>query len=122
MNGALPAHPLLAALLAAALLEEIVFRGGVQEALLRLADAHGALRGRARWPAAANLSTALLFALAHGIVRSWALAAAVLPAALALGWLYQRTRRLWPCIAAHAAMNALWLLALPWLGALPARL
>jgi membrane protease YdiL (CAAX protease family) len=29
--------------------------------------------------------------------------------ALAIGWIYQRTRRVAPCVALHAAMNALWM-------------
>jgi len=94
-----PTFGLLVLLLVAApLLEEIVFRGGLQELLL------------ARIPApAANAATTAAFALAHGLARSWWLAAAVVPVAAALGWLYERERRLAPCVAAHAAMNLAWI-------------
>jgi membrane protease YdiL (CAAX protease family) len=93
-------HQSLVLLLAGApLLEEIVFRLGLQEQLLR---------ARMR-PAAANASTALVFALAHGIARSWSLAAWVLVPACALGWLYQHGRRVAPCVAAHSALNLAWL-------------
>lgn len=89
---------LLVLVVAAPLLEELVFRCGLQELLLVRVS-----------PAAANACTAAAFAVAHGLTRSWSLAAAVLPAALALGWLYQRERRLAPCVAAHAAMNVAWI-------------
>jgi membrane protease YdiL (CAAX protease family) len=96
---ALPTALQLALLVVAApALEEVVFRGGLQEALL----------GRVS-PAAANACTATAFALAHGVTRSWWLAAAVVVPAVALGWLYQRERRVGPCIAAHAAMNLIWI-------------
>jgi len=91
---------LLALLLVGApLLEEAVFRGGLQEQLL-LARVS---------PAAANALTAAAFALAHGLTRSWWLAAAVVLPAWAVGSLYQRERRLAPCIAAHAALNLVWI-------------
>lgn len=86
-------------LLAAPLLEEAVFRAGVQEALLR----HG------RGLLLANAATALLFGAAHVAARGDATAFAVALPALALGWVYQRTRRLRWCVALHAAMNAAWL-------------
>ncbi len=89
---------LLPLLVAAPLLEELVFRGGLQEQLLERLS-----------PGAANAFTALAFALAHGLTRSWWLAAAVLLPAGALGWLYQRERRVAPCVAAHAAMNLVWI-------------
>jgi membrane protease YdiL (CAAX protease family) len=82
----------------APLLEELIFRGGLQEALLARVP-----------PTAANLGTAVAFALAHGMTRAWWLAAAVFVPAFALGWLYQRERRIAPCVAAHAAMNLAWL-------------
>ncbi|MGZ8259155.1 MAG: JDVT-CTERM system glutamic-type intramembrane protease MrtJ [Caldimonas sp.] len=96
----MPTFGLLALLLVGApLLEEVVFRGGLQEQLL----------GRLS-PAAANASTAVAFALAHGVTRSsWWLASAVLLPACALGCLYERERRLAPCVLAHAAMNLLWI-------------
>jgi CAAX amino terminal protease family. len=86
-------------LLGAPLLEEIVFRGGLQEQLLLARIS----------PAAANAWTAAAFALGHGLTRSWWLAAAVVLPAWALGRLYQRERRLVPCVAAHAAMNLVWI-------------
>lgn len=86
-------------LVAAPLLEEAVFRAGVQEALLR--------RGRALL--LANAVTALLFGAAHVAVRGEPAAFAVVLPALAIGWLYERTRRLRWCVLLHAAMNAAWL-------------
>lgn len=110
MNGPGADPQLLLALLAAAVLEEIVFRAGIQDLLLRWSRRHGGGPRRASC-SAANLVTALLFAAAHGLARSWPLAAAALPAALALGWLYERTQRLWPCMLLHAVMNIAWLAA-----------
>lgn len=92
--------------------EEVVFRLGLQENLLR------------RWPGhalAAIVVTALVFGLAHALLRQDPMALAVAAPALLLGLLYGRWRLLWPCVALHAAMNALWLFWLrdalpPWLG------
>ncbi|WP_159105885.1 JDVT-CTERM system glutamic-type intramembrane protease [Ideonella sp. B508-1] len=86
------------ALGAAPVLEETVFRAGLQDALLR----------RGASGAVSVLLTAGAFALAHALWRPgpWAWATA-LPALL-LGGVYLRTRRLWPCIALHALFNALW--------------
>lgn len=92
-------------LVIAPVLEEIVWRAGLQEALLT----------RTRWPAASiNLGVAASFALAHTLrapdsVWAWL---TLLPAWV-IGQAYQRWRRLGPCIALHAAMNALWLAARP---------
>lgn len=88
-------------LLVAPVLEEIVFRLGLQRRLLAAGVA----------PAAANLLTALAFCALHAFTRSWALAVAALLPALAIGRIYQWRRGVLPCIAAHAGMNLLWLLA-----------
>ena len=80
-------------------LEETVFRAGLQEHLLR--------SGRRPW--LCNALTALAFAAAHTLAwQQWSGAVLVLPA-LALGTLYQRTRSVTACAAAHAAMNGVWL-------------
>lgn len=79
--------------------EEVVFRLGLQEALLR--------RGVA--PLAANALTALAFALAHLPTHPWTWSAATAVPALCLGAIYVRTRRLAPCVVLHAAMNGAWL-------------
>lgn len=91
--------PLAVLVIGAPLLEEVVFRRGLHEQLLQARLS----------PASANALTAAAFALGHGVTRSWWLAAAVVLPAWALGRLYQRERRLAPCIAAHAAMNLLWI-------------
>ncbi len=88
-------------LLFAPVLEEIVFRLGLQQRLLTAGVA----------PVAANLLTATAFGALHAFTRSWVLGAAVLLPALAIGRIYQRRRRVLPCIAAHAGMNLVWLLA-----------
>lgn len=79
--------------------EEVVFRIGLHEALLRRAVA----------PWLANAAVAVAFAVAHLATRPWPAAAALLVPALAIGWVYQRTRQLAPCVALHAALNALWM-------------
>jgi membrane protease YdiL (CAAX protease family) len=80
-------------------LEEAVFRAGLQEHLLR--------SGRRPWLCIGL--TALAFAAAHMLAwQQWSAAVLVLPA-LALGTLYQRTRSVTACAAAHAAMNGVWL-------------
>lgn len=87
-------------LLLAPVLEEAVFRAGLQEALLR------------RWhglPLPANAVTAAAFGLAHVIMRGEAAAFAVVLPALLIGAIYQRTRSVTACAAMHAAMNGLWL-------------
>ena len=94
--GALP-WPLVWLLVGAPLVEEVIFRLGVQETLLRRLPA-----SRAGW---ATLLTAAAFAGAHLLVRpGWMAAATVLPA-LAIGLLYGRTRRLAPCVLWHALFN-----------------
>lgn len=97
------ASPLrVAVLLALApLAEEVVFRAGVQEELLRLRMS----------PWLANAATALAFALAHALARGSLLGLAVVAPALLLGSVYGAQRRLRWCVLLHAAMNALWLLA-----------
>ncbi len=94
--------------------EEVLFRAGLQTALRR------------RLPAsAAVVVTAFAFAAAHGFVAlaigaappGWmsggmpggatAVLLAALVSAWAIGWLYERTRRLLPCMVVHAALNGL---------------
>ncbi|MEY2894001.1 MAG: hypothetical protein RJA98_3909 [Pseudomonadota bacterium] len=113
LGGAAGAPPAtLWLLLGAPLCEEIVFRAGLHEALLR------------RWPQAHPALpitlTALLFATAHALAHPSALAwaaATALPA-LALGALYQRQRHWLPCAALHALFNLIWLLGAPHLDSL----
>ncbi|MCX8004721.1 MAG: CPBP family glutamic-type intramembrane protease, partial [Burkholderiaceae bacterium] len=57
----------------------------------------------------ANAVTALAFGAAHLLYAPPAHAAAVIAPALALGFVYERTRSLAPCIALHALFNAVWL-------------
>lgn len=86
--------------------EEVVFRAGLQEALLR--------QTVWRWhtaPWLANAATALAFALTHAQARGSLLGLAVVAPALLLGSVYGAQRRLRWCVLLHAVMNALWLLA-----------
>ncbi|MEP7297086.1 MAG: JDVT-CTERM system glutamic-type intramembrane protease [Burkholderiales bacterium] len=95
--------PWLLLLVIAPLLEETVFRAGLHEALLR------------RWGHSAgsvlviNLAVGLAFAFAHLVVRGGGLAALTLLPALVIGFIYQRQRRLAPCIVMHALFNGVWL-------------
>jgi membrane protease YdiL (CAAX protease family) len=85
---------LTGAVVLAPLTEELVFRG------LMFAT----LRRRAAWPVAAAVS-ALAFAALHGYgVAGFA---SVWWSGFVWAWTYERTRSVWPAIAAHAAGN-LW--------------
>lgn len=99
-----PAHALWM-LAIAPVLEEIVFRAGLQEQLLR----HAGLRA-AMGAVSANLLTALAFAAAHLALHPSLLSGLTVVPALLIGAIYQRQRRLAPCIALHALFNAGWLL------------
>lgn len=95
--------PLATLLIIAPAAEEAVFRGGMQEALLRRGGAAGS-------PWGANLLTALAFAAAHVALRPGPSAALTFVPALGCGVLYERSRRILPCVALHSIFNAVWLL------------
>lgn len=80
--------------------EELIFRAGLQEALLR----------RGCRPLASSVLTACVFGGLHLLLRSTALGVAVLPVSLLLSAVYLRWRRVTPCILLHAALNLGWLL------------
>ncbi len=104
----MPSWPALWLLAGAPVVEEVIFRLGLQQELL----------ARLRSAAVANAVTAVVFALAHALSQgTWQSLLTLLPA-LAIGSLYQRSRRVAPCIAVHAAFNAIWL-TLPLIHALP---
>ena len=90
---------ILVLLVLAPLLEETVFRAGLHEALLR----------RLRRPDVANALTVLAFAIAHALAQGDARALAVALPAWLVGSVYERERRLRPCITLHALFNAAWI-------------
>ena len=81
----------------APVLEEMLFRGVILRSFLRQYP---------RWPAICG--SAALFGFAH--MNLYQYIAAVLMGVY-LGWLYERTRSLLPCIALHATYNATSLMA-----------
>ncbi|WP_213952783.1 CPBP family intramembrane glutamic endopeptidase [Variovorax sp. dw_954] len=83
---------LIAACILAPVLEEMLFRGIV----LR-----GFLRQYSRWHAI--LGSAVLFGAAHLNIYQFVVGIAM---GVVLGWLYERTRSLIPCIALHVAYNS----------------
>ena len=95
----------LAAVVAAPLIEEAIFRGLILGGLLRRYSAPTAIR-----------VSAVLFALMH--LNPYRFVTAF-PFGLLAGWIYVRTRSLWPCVILHALSNLLWwtlviVRAFPW--------
>jgi uncharacterized protein len=86
------AIPILFACVAAPLLEEMLFRGVILRSFLHQYSRKEAI-----------LWSAFIFGLAHLNVYQFVTAFAL---GLVLGWLYERTRSLWPSILLHAAFNA----------------
>ena len=88
---------LLSVVVTAPLLEEIIFRGGIQTGLLWIFA-----RDR-RW--LVILLAAGVFMVVHASVNVYAWPGLFLLAVM-LGWLYERTGSLWPAIGVHAVFNA----------------
>lgn len=99
-----PGRPGLAWLAAMAVLEELVFRAGLQEMLRR----HLAKRDwkRAGW--AANGAASLVFAAAHLFAHPPLWAAGVLFPSLVFGHVWNRTRSLAACSIVHFVYNFLY--------------
>jgi len=92
----------VALLAVAAVVEEVVFRGGLQALLLRR------FRQQAVGISAANLATSLIFAAAHLWAHPPLAALGVLPVSLVLGAAYEGSGgRLGPPIALHLYFNLL---------------
>ena len=92
----------------ASIVEEIVFRGGLQRLLLRWPV------GQRTWQSisAANALTSTAFALAHLWMHPPLAALGVLPVSLLLGWAYERSgQRLAPPIVLHLYFNVLLFIA-----------
>lgn len=96
--------PALWLVVGAPVVEEVIFRLGLQQELLQR------LQPDSAW--LANGITALVFSVAHAMSHSPVMALLTLLPALFIGHFYQRSRRLAPCIALHAFFNVIWL-ALP---------
>lgn len=88
---------LVSAVVVAPVLEEVLFRGLVQTALL---EAGG--RGR-RW--AVIFVAASWFALVH-VGQPWQALPPLFVLGIVLGWVYERTGSLAPCVIVHAGFNA----------------
>lgn len=87
-------------LLISPVLEEAAFRGGLQSVFL------------ARWPKSiglrgislSNVLTSVCFTAAHVFLGNWTSAYVLLPS-LALGVVFERSGKLWPCIVLHGGFN-----------------
>jgi membrane protease YdiL (CAAX protease family) len=97
--------PLTTSLLLAPVLEELVFRGGLQAILERRLPVRFALHG-------ANVLTSLLFAISHWMAAPAWLAASVFFPSLVFGRLKQLYASLAPAMLVHAWFNACFLLVL----------
>jgi hypothetical protein len=93
-------YPLLAVLLVFPVLEEVVFRGLVQEWIA------GKLLSRLGILSAANLLTSLVFVAAHLIYSQWPWALLVFFPSLVFGYLKERHQSLLSPIIMHSFYNA----------------
>ncbi|GAB3670399.1 hypothetical protein GCM10028792_01000 [Salinisphaera aquimarina] len=98
--------PIVLLILVTPVLEEIVFRAGLQDAL--------ATRGSYRLAGLtlANVLTALMFCLVHLFRHAPAWALATIVPALVFGWAYERHPRLVAPILLHALYNLAYLVLL----------
>jgi len=98
--------PLWYLLLAAPFWEEAFFRRGLHYRVLAYPWSVQPLLGLSR----ANWLTSCCFAALHIPWQGGASVAILIPS-LALGWLFERTNRLFPCVLLHAWFNLSWLIA-----------
>jgi uncharacterized protein len=89
---------LILLLFIAPVFEEFVVRAGIQAGL-----------SAKKWGLSNRiLLCALIFAAMHAL-RSWQLALAVLPVAVLLGYVYEKSGSWRICAVAHAVMNGIWI-------------
>lgn len=98
---------LVSAVVVAPLLEELLYRGLVQTALLNTL-------GR-EWRWLIVFVASLLFAVTHLGAAIWQSLAALTVLSMVLGFLYERTGSLWPSILVHAGFNAWNVAVVMWL-------
>ena len=94
MLGLLLSNPvgIVSACLIGPLAEEAIFRGAIERRLLEL-----------KWnPWFAIVATALVFAAVHGNYQQGTTAFII---GCFMGWVYYRTRSIWPCFLIHAVNN-----------------
>ena len=91
VGGDIGVFHFLTIVIAAALFEETIFRGIILDGFLRLYS-----------PQKAIIYSALLFALVHMNPLQFP---HTMILGLFLGWLYYRTKSIWPCIAIHMINN-----------------
>ena len=94
---------LLKLLVIAPLIEELFFRAVLHAGLRRRSDLLGQ-------PLVAITVTAIAFGAAHLAVAPGFHALAVMLPALAIGWVYERSRSVSLCVLLHAVCNLFWLL------------
>ena len=87
---------LVSAVVVAPVLEELIFRGLLQTALL------GMVGFERRWLVV--IMSAVVFALVHA-GTPWQVKPGLFVLGVVLGWLYERTGSLWPGVIVHAGFN-----------------
>ncbi len=87
----------VSAVVAAPVLEEVIFRGLVQTALV------GMFGWGHRW--IALIAASVVFAGVH-TNQPWQVLPSLFVLAMVMGWLYERTGSLWPSVIVHAGFNA----------------
>jgi membrane protease YdiL (CAAX protease family) len=93
-------------LLAAPFWEEALFRGGLQQHLLTRSWGNRPLL----MFSLANWLTSICFILAHLPFQAGRSLTVLIPS-LVLGWLFERTNRVLPCMLLHSWFNLCWLSA-----------
>ncbi|MBL4700666.1 MAG: CPBP family intramembrane metalloprotease [Phycisphaeraceae bacterium] len=90
---------LSSAIIVAPLIEEFVFRGFLQHCMRDIISA--------KTPWVNIILCSLIFASVHIGAAQWQTMPALFTLGCILGWMYERTASLWPCIILHAIFNAL---------------
>jgi membrane protease YdiL (CAAX protease family) len=98
---------LLSAAVLAPLGEEIFFRGYTTTAWTRAVGARGAIIRGALFFSFAHIATLFATSFQTGLAAAVSQYVALLPAGLALGWVFLRRRSIWAAIGLHGAYNAL---------------
>ena len=103
---------LVSASILAPLGEEVFFRGYTTTAWARAFGARGAILRGALFFAIAHVSTLVSSSFATGASAALTQFLGLLPAGIALGWVFLARRSIWASMGLHAAFNGLQLVLL----------